>query len=173
MKIMAVDFGDARTGLAVCDPTEFLASPVGIIKEKNFLKAAQQIADAAKQHGAQMLVVGLPKNMDGTEGTRAQRCRSMGEKLQELTDLPVTMWDERRTTVSASAVLTQNGTFGKSAKSSWTLWPLLLFWKAIYSAERMRRKRMRTAKNNLPRLWRLSKTESLLPSNQTDSSRSD
>ena len=61
MKIMAVDFGDARTGLAVCDPTEFLASPVGIIKEKNFLKAAQQIADAAKQHGAQMLVVGLPK----------------------------------------------------------------------------------------------------------------
>ncbi len=116
MKIMAVDFGDARTGLAVCDPTEFLASPVGIIKEKNFLKAAQQIADAAKQHGAQMLVVGLPKNMDGTEGTRAQRCRSMGEKLQELTDLPVTMWDERRTTVSASAVLTQNGTFGKKRK---------------------------------------------------------
>ena len=63
-----------------------------------------------------MLVVGLPKNMDGTEGTRAQRCRSMGEKLQELTDLPVTMWDERRTTVSASAVLTQNGTFGKKRK---------------------------------------------------------
>lgn len=116
MKIMSVDFGDARTGLAICDPTEFLASPVGMIKEKNFLKAAGQIADAAKQQGAQMLVVGLPRNMDGTEGARAEKCRAMGEKLEELTQLPVVMWDERRTTVSASAVLTENGTFGKKRK---------------------------------------------------------
>lgn len=116
MKIMSVDFGDARTGLAICDPTEFLASPVGTIKEKNFLKAAGQIADAAKQQGAQMLVVGLPRNMDGTEGARAEKCRAMGEKLEELAQLPVVMWDERRTTVSASAVLTENGTFGKKRK---------------------------------------------------------
>lgn len=116
MKIMSVDFGDARTGLAICDPTEFLASPVGIIKEKNFLKAAEQIAQAAQEQRAQMLVVGLPRNMDGTEGARAEKCRAMGEKLEELTQLPVVMWDERRTTVSASAVLTQNGTFGKKRK---------------------------------------------------------
>ena len=116
MKIMSVDFGDARTGLAICDPTEFLASPEGTIKEKKFLKAAGQIADAAKQQGAQMLVVGLPRNMDGTEGARAEKCRAMGEKLEELTQLPVVMWDERRTTVSASAVLTENGTFGKKRK---------------------------------------------------------
>ena len=63
-----------------------------------------------------MLVVGLPRNMDGTEGARAEKCRAMGEKLEELTQLPVVMWDERRTTVSASAVLTENGTFGKKRK---------------------------------------------------------
>ena len=68
MKIMAVDFGDARTGLAVCDRTEFLASPIGVIEERNFDRTVQKTAFAAQEYGVQMIVVGYPRNMNGTLG---------------------------------------------------------------------------------------------------------
>ena len=77
MKILAVDYGDARTGLAMCDRTEFLASPIGIIEEKSMPKVAEKIVYAAREYEAQMIVIGLPLNMDGTEGERAR-----GEKPQ-------------------------------------------------------------------------------------------
>ena len=116
MKIMAVDFGDARTGIAVCDPTEFLASPVGILQEKSFAKVTEKLAEKAGELGAEMIVLGLPRNMDGTEGARAQKSRSLAEALRERVSIPVELWDERSTTVSAAAILTENGTFGKKRK---------------------------------------------------------
>ena len=81
MKIMAVDFGDSRTGLAVCDKSEFLASPAGVIEEKNFDRCIEKVAAAAKEHGAEEVVVGHPKNMNGTIGERAQKCELFAEKL--------------------------------------------------------------------------------------------
>lgn len=116
MKILAVDYGDARTGLAVCDATELLASPVGQLEEKNMAKAAQKILEACRQHGAERIVLGLPRNMDGTEGARAQKTRALAALLAE-GGVPVRLWDERRTTVSAAALLTQNGSFGKKRKA--------------------------------------------------------
>lgn len=116
MKILAVDYGDARTGLAVCDATELLASPAGQLEEKNMAKAAQKILEACRQHGAERIVLGLPRNMDGTEGARAQKTRALAALLAE-GGVPVRLWDERRTTVSAAALLTQNGSFGKKRKA--------------------------------------------------------
>ena len=116
MKIMAVDYGDARTGLAVCDRTEFLASPVGQIEEKSMNKAAAAILEAARAQKAEMIVVGLPRNMDGTEGSRAQKTRKMAAILERDGQLPVRFCDERRTTVTAAAQLSEVGTFGKKRK---------------------------------------------------------
>ena len=97
MKIMAVDYGDARTGLAVCDRTEFLASPIGIIE-------------------VGMIVIGLPKNMDGSEGPRAQKSHKLADTLRAIVPIPVELWDERQTTVSAANILSENGTYGKKRK---------------------------------------------------------
>ena len=116
MKIMAVDYGDARTGLAVCDRTEFLASPVGQIEEKSMAKVAEKIIYATREFDVQMLVVGLPRNMDGTEGARAQKTRKLVSILEPLLPIPVKLWDERITTVTAAGILTENGTFGKKRK---------------------------------------------------------
>ena len=98
MIIMGVDFGDARTGLAVCDKGEMLASPAGVISEKDFTRCQEKVAAAAKEHRAELLVVGYPKNMNGTVGERAELCQKFGDGLKELTGLPVVMWDERCTT---------------------------------------------------------------------------
>ena len=117
MKIMAVDFGDSRTGLAVCDKSEFLASPAGVIEEKNFDRCIEKVAAAAKEHGAEEVVVGYPKNMNGTIGERAQKCELFAEKLSELVGVPVKLWDERSTTVSAHYYLNQTNTRGKKRKA--------------------------------------------------------
>ncbi len=117
MKIMAVDFGDSRTGLAVSDKSEFLASPAGVIEEKNFDRCIEKVAAAAKEHGAEEVVVGHPKNMNGTIGERAQKCELFAEKLSELVGVPVKLWDERSTTVSAHYYLNQTNTRGKKRKA--------------------------------------------------------
>lgn len=116
MKILAVDYGDARTGLAACDPTELLASPVGMIREKSLAKTAEQIVLASQKHAAGMIVIGLPKNMDGTEGARAQKSRRLAETLRAAVPIPVELWDERRTTISAANILSENGTYGKKRR---------------------------------------------------------
>jgi putative Holliday junction resolvase len=117
MKIMSVDFGDSRTGLAVCDKSEFLASPAGVIEEKNFDRCIEKVACAAKEHGAEEVVVGYPKNMNGTIGERAQKCELFAQKLSELVEVPVKLWDERSTTVSAHYYLNQTNTRGKKRKA--------------------------------------------------------
>ncbi|MEG2394305.1 MAG: Holliday junction resolvase RuvX [Ruthenibacterium sp.] len=116
MKIMAVDYGDSRTGLAVCDRTEFLASPVGIIEEKSFVKVAEKIVYATREYDVGMVVIGLPKNMDGTEGARAQKSQKLANTLSGILTIPVKLWDERQTTISAANILSENGTYGKKRK---------------------------------------------------------
>ncbi len=116
MKIMAVDYGDARTGLAVCDRTEFLASPVGQIEEKSMAKVAEKIIYASREYAVGMIIIGLPRNMDGTEGARAKKSRKLADLVSLGVEVPVKMWDERSTTVSAAAMLTESGTFGKKRK---------------------------------------------------------
>ena len=116
MRIMAVDYGESRTGIAVCDPTEFLASPVCIIKEKNTLKAIEKIAEKAKELKAEQIVVGHPLNMDGTRGERAEKCTFVKEEVEKLSGIETVLWDERATTKTALGMLTDSGTFGKKRK---------------------------------------------------------
>lgn len=116
MKIMSVDFGDARTGLAICDKSEMLASPLGVIHERNFNECIKKTAQSAAENKADEIVVGYPKNMNGTIGERAEKCSLFAEKLGELTGIPVKLWDERCTTVSAHNYLNQTNTRGKKRK---------------------------------------------------------
>lgn len=116
MKILAVDFGDARTGLAICESGERLASPVGVLHERRFERVVEGIAKAAVTEGAQRIVVGHPINMNGTRGPRAELCQELARQLEEATGLPVKLWDERSTTVSATQYLNLTDTRGKKRK---------------------------------------------------------
>ena len=118
MKIMAVDYGDARTGLAVCERTEFLASPVGTIEEKSFAKVAEKIVYATREFDVGMVVIGLPKNMDGTEGPRAELYRDFARQLEAASGLTVHLWDERRTTIEAHQILSDHNYHGKKRKNT-------------------------------------------------------
>lgn len=114
-RILGVDFGDTRTGLALSDPSRLLASGLETLSPGGMEKTAEAVAKVAKERAA-AVVVGLPKNMDGTEGFRAVRCREFAEKLSALTGLPVAMLDERLTTVSASRYLNETNTRGTARK---------------------------------------------------------
>lgn len=117
MKIMAVDYGDVRTGLAVCDRTEFLASPIGTIEERNAQLLAMKVAHMAEQYEVGEIIVGLPLNMNGSKGPRAEKCQAFAELLSQLTELPVNMWDERSTTVTAHNILNETDVRGKKRKA--------------------------------------------------------
>lgn len=117
MKILGVDFGDSRTGLAICDKSELLASPVCVIQEKNFMRCAEKVAQQAQELKAEFLVIGYPKNMNNTIGERAQKCQKFAEILHDLTGLEFALWDERCTTVSAHQYLNQTNTRGKKRKA--------------------------------------------------------
>ena len=117
MKIMAVDLGLARTGLAICDPSETLASPIGTIEERNDERLLSKVASAAAEQGAQRIVVGHPRNMDGSRGESAQRAECFAAALEKETGRPVMLWDERLTTVSAAGYLNQTDTRGKKRKA--------------------------------------------------------
>lgn len=105
MIILSVDYGDMRTGVAVCDKMGILASPVGVVKGDYAPKVAEEIKKIALDKKAELIVVGLPKNMDGSEGDRAEKCRSFGEMLENVTGIKTVMFDERLTTVSAHRAL--------------------------------------------------------------------
>lgn len=117
MKILAVDYGDARTGLACCDRTEFLASPVGVIESYVMEDTLRQVAAAAAEFEAGEILVGYPLNMNGSKGPRAQLCESFAQKLETLVNVPVKLWDERSTTVSAIGYLNTTNTRGKKRKA--------------------------------------------------------
>ena len=117
MIIMSVDLGKARTGIAVCDKTEFLASPYKVIFEKSPQKLPQKVAEAAKETKAELIVVGLPKNMDGSEGESAQNAREFAKKLKEITQIETVLQDERGTTITAHNLLNDTNTRGKKRKN--------------------------------------------------------
>ncbi|MBC8586013.1 Holliday junction resolvase RuvX [Youxingia wuxianensis] len=118
MKIMAVDFGDARTGLACCDKTEFLASPIGVIHDRNFESVLQKVAVASVEYDVKEIVVGHPINMNGTIGDRAKLCEEFAQRLEKMVEVPVRLWDERGTTVSAIGFLNETDTRGKKRKET-------------------------------------------------------
>lgn len=116
-RIIAVDFGEVRTGLAVCDASRFLASGIGNVKVGGIDKTAAEVARIAGEKGAVAAVVGLPKNMDGSEGARADRCRDFARRLSAAAGIPVAMTDERLTTVAASRYLNETDTRGGKRKN--------------------------------------------------------
>ena len=106
---MAIDYGDARIGLAVSDLTGTICGEAWTINEWNMERAAQRICDEARQRGVGTLVLGLPKNMDGSEGARAEKSREFAKMLTDASALPVVLWDERRSSIEAHAILHANG----------------------------------------------------------------
>lgn len=118
MRIMGIDYGDARTGVAISDLTCTIAGSAAVVPSRNTEKAIADIVRLAKENQVGEIVVGLPRNMDGTEGARAELCRAFAEKLKEATGLPIAMWDERRTTVEAHNILSQHNYHGKKRKDT-------------------------------------------------------
>lgn len=117
MIILSVDYGDKRTGIAVCDKLQLLASPVCVLTEWNADVLAQKIVDIVLEKKAEQIVVGLPKNMDGSKGFRADACEELGNIIKSKTDIPIVFWDERLTTVSAHRILSENNVRGKKRKA--------------------------------------------------------
>lgn len=118
MVILGVDLGKARTGVAVCDKSELLASPVEVVNEHNRERLLERVAQLAKERRAEQIVVGLPRNMDGSEGESAQNARAFGAELAEKTELPVDFSDERGTTITAHGFLNETNTRGKRRKAT-------------------------------------------------------
>ncbi|HCC01040.1 MAG TPA: Holliday junction resolvase RuvX [Ruminococcaceae bacterium] len=116
MKVMAVDYGDARTGIALSDPSGFLASPVCVIHETDEKRILSKTAEQVKNLCAERVVVGLPKNMNGTLGPRAEKAQVFAEALQEICGVQVDLFDERRTTIAAQVYFNATNVRGKKRK---------------------------------------------------------
>lgn len=115
---MSIDYGDARTGVAVSDPTGLLAGYTTVIQSRRVGEVVEQLARLVKEQGVEELVMGFPRNMDGTEGPRADLYRDFAKRLEETIGMPVHLWDERRTTVEAHAILHESGKRMKSHKKN-------------------------------------------------------
>lgn len=114
---MAIDYGDARTGIAVCDKFEMLATPVCVITQYNTEKLIEEISELAEKYKPELFVVGLPKNMDSSIGSRAVKCTEFAQRLSNITGIDFVMRDERLSTVSAHNALNTTNTRGKKRKS--------------------------------------------------------
>jgi putative Holliday junction resolvase len=118
MRVMAVDYGDARTGIAISDLLCSIVGSATVIHSRNRDKTIDQIVDMVQEKGVEEIVVGLPRNMDGSEGARASLCRAFAQALEEASGLPVKLWDERRTTVEAHNILSEHNYHGKKRKNT-------------------------------------------------------
>lgn len=118
MKIMAIDYGDARTGIALSDLLCSIVGSTTVIHSRNAEKTLHEISRIAKENDVAEIAMGLPKNMDGTEGPRAQLCREFALQIEQETGLPVKLWDERRTTVEAHNILSAHNYHGKKRKDT-------------------------------------------------------
>lgn len=118
MRIMAVDYGDARTGIAMSDLLCSIVGSATVIHSRNQEKTIGEIVRLVKENGVGEIVVGLPRNMDGSEGSRAELCRDFADRLREASGLTVAMWDERRTTVEAHQILSDHNYHGKKRKNT-------------------------------------------------------
>ena len=117
-KIMGIDYGDARTGVAISDLLCTIVGTTAVVNSHNTQKAIADIVRMAKENSVGEIVVGLPRNMDGTEGARAELCREFARQLEVATGLKTVMWDERRTTVEAHNILSQHNYHGKKRKNT-------------------------------------------------------
>ena len=118
MRVMAIDYGDARTGFAVSDPSATLTGDAWVLHEKSQAAVAEIAISEANARDVGVIVVGYPKNMDGTLGLRAEKSEKLAALLRAQCGLEVVLWDERMTTISASRVLTDTGSFGKKRKKT-------------------------------------------------------
>lgn len=109
MRVMAIDYGDARTGVAVSDASGLLAGYTTVIRTRSQERAAEELAGLARERQVDELVMGFPRNMDGTEGPRAEFYRAFAALVEEKTGMPVRLWDERRTTIEAHQILHASG----------------------------------------------------------------
>ena len=117
-KYLAVDYGDRRTGLADCDPTGLVATGIGTVSPGGMRSTAELVAAEAEKRSCKKIIVGLPKNMDGSEGPRADVIKAFIEILREYTDIEIDTYDERMTTMEAYRFLGETGTFGKKRKNA-------------------------------------------------------
>lgn len=117
-RVMGIDYGDARTGVAISDLLCSIVGSTTVIHSRNTEKTIDQILELIKQNDVGELAVGLPKNMDGSEGPRAELCRAFAAMLEERSGLPVKLWDERRTTVEAHNILSEHNYHGKKRKNT-------------------------------------------------------
>ena len=118
MRIMAIDYGDAHTGIAISDATGFLTGYTTTIHSRKAEVVLEEITRLVKEHGVDELVMGFPKNMDGTEGPRAELYRTFAERIEQQTALKPVLWDERRTTVDAHRILFESGKNAKKRKKT-------------------------------------------------------
>ena len=118
VRIMAIDYGDARTGIAISDPTGLLAGFTTVLRSGKQEVLMEEIQRLMTSHGVEELVMGFPRNMDGTEGPRAELCRAFARRLEEVTGKAPVLWDERRTTIEAHAILHAGGKRMKEHKKS-------------------------------------------------------
>ena len=118
MKVMALDYGDARTGVAVSDATGLIVGFTTVISEWNRERAAEKVVELVTAHQPERLIMGFPKNMDGTEGPRAALYREFADLVTQKTGMEVVLWDERRTTIEAHNILSANGKKTKKHKKN-------------------------------------------------------
>ena len=118
MRIMGIDYGDARTGIAISDLLCSIVGSTTVIHSRKQEKTLAEIQRLVKEHEIGKIVMGLPKNMDGTEGPRAELCREFAEQVRQATGLEVALWDERRTTVEAHNILSDHNYHGKKRKNT-------------------------------------------------------
>ena len=118
MRVMAIDYGDARTGVAVSDPTGLLAGYTAVIQSRKPEVVAAEVARLVREQGVEELVMGFPRNMDGTEGPRAELYRDFARQLEAASGLTVHLWDERRTTIEAHQILSDHNYHGKKRKNT-------------------------------------------------------
>jgi putative Holliday junction resolvase len=118
MRVMAIDYGDARTGVAISDAAGLLAGYTTVIQSRDPDRAAEEIAKLARERQADELVMGFPRNMDGTEGPRAELYRAFAALVEESAGMPVRLWDERRTTIEAHQILHASGKKMKAHKKN-------------------------------------------------------
>lgn len=116
--ILGIDFGDSRTGFASSDALGLIASTIETFKEKNMKKVAQRAVELAKELGAEKIVLGYPKNMNGTVGDRGKKSKKLANEIKSLLDIPVILWDERLTTVSAHNLMNETNVRGEKRKDS-------------------------------------------------------
>ncbi len=118
MRVLAIDYGDARTGIAVSDASGLIVGQTTVIHSYNAEKTAQEIARLVRETGAERLVMGFPRNMDGTEGPRAALYREFAKRVEGTCGMSVVLWDERRTTVEAHQILSDCNYHGKKRKNT-------------------------------------------------------